>query len=87
MLQRLVAGEIDALSFTSPSTVRNFFAQLDPEARSGVQRAVLAAIGPVTAEALRKEGMEPDVVPERAVAAELVSALIRELVGRKGGVQ
>lgn len=81
---RLVAGEIDVLSFTSPSTVRNFVALLDPPARAAAERAVVAAIGPVTAEALRKEGLEADVVPARASAADLVEALARALAGRRG---
>ena len=80
---RLVAGEIDVLSFTSPSTVRNFVALLDAPARAAAERAVVAAIGPVTAQALRKEGLEPDVVPARASAADLVEALVRSLAGRR----
>jgi uroporphyrinogen III methyltransferase/synthase len=83
--ERLAAGEIDVLTFTSPSTVRNFLSQLAPEARCAAERALLAAIGPVTAEALRKEGLEPDVVPDRALAAELVAALTRAIAGRAGG--
>jgi uroporphyrinogen III methyltransferase/synthase len=35
----------------------------------------VAAIGPGTARALRERGVEPDVVPERAVAEGLVAAL------------
>ena len=35
----------------------------------------VAAIGPGTARALRERGIEPDVVPERAVAEGLVEAL------------
>src|SRR4029078_11290130 len=35
----------------------------------------VAAIGPGTARALRAHGVEPDVVPERSVAEELVEAL------------
>jgi uroporphyrinogen III methyltransferase/synthase len=37
--------------------------------------ATVAAIGPGTARALRNRGVEPDVVPERAVAEGLVEAL------------
>ena len=36
---------------------------------------LIAAIGPGTARALRERGIEPDVVPERAVAESLVEAL------------
>jgi uroporphyrinogen III methyltransferase/synthase len=82
---RLVAGEIDVLSFTSPSTVRGFCELLDPPSRAAAEHAVVAAIGPVTAEALRKEGLAPDVVPERASALDLVKALARSLAEPDGG--
>ena len=71
----LVAGEIQALTFTSPLTVENFTALLDTAARSAAARCWIASIGPVTAEALRREGLEPDVMPERADTADLVAAL------------
>ena len=82
--KRLVAGEFDALTFTSPSTVRNFVALLDADARDAAGRCVVAAIGPVTAEALRKEGLDPDLVPARAGAPELVAALADRLAGEGG---
>ena len=44
----------------------------DARALAGV---TVAAIGPGTARALRERGIEPDVVPERAVAEGLVEAL------------
>jgi uroporphyrinogen III methyltransferase/synthase len=72
---QLCTGRLHALTFTSPSTVRNFVALLDPASREAVARCRIACIGPVTAEALRREGFEPDVVPERAGAADLVAAL------------
>jgi uroporphyrinogen III methyltransferase/synthase len=79
---QLVAGELDALTFTSPSTVRAFVALLDEEARTAAGRCVIAAIGPVTAEALRGAGFEPDVTPERATARELVAALADHVAAR-----
>jgi len=77
--ERLSNGELAVLTFTSPSTVRHFVALLDDEAREAAGRCCVAAIGPVTAKALRKEGLAPDVVPERASAPALVDALVRVL--------
>ena len=71
----LAAGEFDTLSFASPSAARNFAALLDEEAREAVRRCVVAAIGPVTAEALAEEGLPPDVVSPRAEGTALVAAL------------
>jgi len=81
---RLVRGEIDALTFTSPSTVRHFLACLDEAARTAARRCVVAALGPVTAAALREAGLPPDVVAERAEAAALVDALGEAMRVRAG---
>lgn len=73
--EQLVQGALDALTFTSPSTVRRLLAALDPASRAALGRCLVAAIGPLTAQALREGGVEPDVVAERAVADALVAAL------------
>jgi uroporphyrinogen III methyltransferase/synthase len=51
------------------------------DARALAGRTV-AAIGPGTARALRARGIEPDIVPERAVAEGLVEALADVPVSR-----
>ena len=71
----LVAGELDVLTFTSPSTVENFVALLDAPSRACAEACRVAAIGPVTAQALRRVGLAPDVVPARATGEALVAAL------------
>jgi uroporphyrinogen III methyltransferase/synthase len=81
----LLRGEIDVLTFTSPSTVRHFAALLDAEALAAARRCLVAAIGPLTAEALRVVGLEPDLVPERAGAPELVAALADALRSKEAG--
>ena len=67
----LVRAELDALTFASPSAVRRFAACLDDVSRAAASRAVIAAIGTVTAEALGEAGLPPQVMPERAGAREL----------------
>jgi uroporphyrinogen III methyltransferase / synthase len=63
----------DLLCVTSPNGAEQLFAHLrDARALAGV---TVAAIGPGTARALRERGVEPDVVPARAVAEGLVEAL------------
>ncbi|MDH5305578.1 MAG: uroporphyrinogen-III synthase, partial [Myxococcales bacterium] len=57
------------------STVRHFAALLDAAARKSAARCVVAAIGPLTAAALREIGLAPHVTPERATACELVAQL------------
>jgi uroporphyrinogen-III synthase len=81
----LVAGRLDALTFTSPSTVKRFAALLDDQARAAAARCIVVAIGPVTAEALRHEGFDPDAVAETAGAEALVESLVRLVRERAGG--
>jgi uroporphyrinogen III methyltransferase/synthase len=78
----LADGAIDALTFTSSSTVRNFVELLGgpPLPRlSGNGRPAVACIGPVTAETARGLGLPVDVVPDTYTAAALAAALAAHL--------
>ncbi|MDP9399917.1 MAG: uroporphyrinogen-III C-methyltransferase [Actinomycetota bacterium] len=66
-------ARFDLLCLTAPTAVERLFALVrDARALAG---PTVAAIGPGTAQALRERGVEPDVVPDRAVAEGLVEAL------------
>jgi uroporphyrinogen III methyltransferase / synthase len=70
----------DLLCVTSPNGAQELLRRVrDARALAG---PVIAAIGPGTARALREGGIEPDVVPARAVAEGLVEALAGRPVGR-----
>jgi uroporphyrinogen III methyltransferase / synthase len=72
-LQATLPGDFDLLCVTSPNGAERLFELLrDARDLAGV---TVAAIGPGTARALREHGVEPDVVPQRAVAEGLVEAL------------
>lgn len=72
VLARLRAGDVDAVTFTSSSTVRNF-ARL----AEGVDltRVAVACIGPVTAATARELGMRVDAEPAEYTVPALVEAL------------
>jgi uroporphyrinogen III methyltransferase/synthase len=73
----------ELVCFTSPNGVRLFFEALPGDARS-LAGTRIAAIGPGTATALREQGIEADIVPERFVAEGLLEALADEsLDGRR----
>ena len=72
---RLLRGDLDALTFTSPSTATNFASLLDAESLRAARACRIAAIGPVTADALRAVGLDPQVLPQRATVRDLVSEL------------
>lgn len=74
----LLDREIDAVTFTSASTVRNFAQILggQDQAADLLRTTVVAAIGPVTAEAAQQLGIATSVMPERYTIPDLVDALI-----------
>jgi len=74
---RLRAGEIDWLTFTASSTVRNFVSLLG----TGLGGARVAAIGPITAGTARELGLEVDVVAEEYTIPGLIDAMIRARSG------
>ncbi|MBI4302176.1 MAG: uroporphyrinogen-III synthase, partial [Chloroflexi bacterium] len=72
-------GQVDIVTFTSSSTVKNLVAMLDGETVL-INRATIACIGPVTAETARKLGLRVDVVAKEHTIAGLVEALKEYLV-------
>lgn len=78
--QQTVAGA-DYVTFTSSSTVRFFFDAIGD--RLGAETR-LASIGPVTSEALRERGHEPDVEATRHDIEGLIEALVKD--GARAGV-
>lgn len=74
-----LAAGVDAVTFCSPSAVRAFSA-----GRLEAGSAVVACIGPPTAEAARTAGLTPTVVAEEHTAAGLVAALHAYFRGHRG---
>lgn len=72
----LTAGQISAITFTSPSTVQNFVQRIGAAALPYAQQAVIACIGPVTAEAAEQVGMVPIVQAEPSTVEGLVAGLV-----------
>jgi uroporphyrinogen III methyltransferase/synthase len=68
---------VDAATFTSASTVDNFFLLLDGRAAPLLAGAVIACIGPVTGDAARARGLAVDVEPAEHTVPGLVAALDR----------
>jgi uroporphyrinogen III methyltransferase/synthase len=77
-LRTLIASDaIDIVTFTSASTVDNFFAKLtDGERTRILQRATLVSIGEKTSAAIRKHGKEPDIVAGNATIQALHDAVV-----------
>jgi len=67
-------GKVDAISFTSPSTVNNFLGIMGPDFRLP-PKVRIACIGPVTAAAAKKAGLPVDILQERYTIPGLVDGL------------
>lgn len=75
--RRLDAGEIDLVTFTASSTVRNFHRSVGPD----LGDARVAAIGPITAGTARELGYDVAVVAEVYTIPGLVEACVRHFAG------
>jgi uroporphyrinogen III methyltransferase / synthase len=86
--EALAAGTIDAVTFTSSSTARNF-AELftEDERRTWLARPTVASIGPITAATAAEYGMQTDVMPSEYTIPALARALAEHFarVPRDGG--
>ena len=71
------ARALDAITFTSSSTVDNTVAALGPEASTLLAGLTLAAIGPITAETAQQHGLQVAVSARPYTSEALVAALER----------
>lgn len=77
MKDMLLAGEIDIITFTSSSTVKNFVKLLEAfDFQALPANVTIACIGPVTAETARELGLRVDLVADEYTIPGLVRALI-----------
>jgi len=76
----LADGQIDIVTFTSSSTVRNLAAGLQgPTPAEVLSRCLVACIGPVTARTAARLGIRVDVVAREHTIAGLVEAIVAAL--------
>jgi uroporphyrinogen III methyltransferase / synthase len=74
----LLERRIDVVTFTSASAVRNFVRIVGAEpAADLLATTVVAAIGPVTAEAAAQHNIRPTIVPQSYTIPALVEAIVR----------
>lgn len=92
LIAACLAGEIDALLILSSSQVHNLFAIAEAHDDAGAlqqalndRRVLVAAVGPVAAEAVVAHGVHVDLVPEHPKMGHLVAALGPALAARDPG--
>lgn len=75
LLQEIADGAIRCITFGSSSTVRNFFACVDPQRLRQAGGLRFACIGPVTAATLGEYGFACDIRPDRYTIPALIAAV------------
>jgi uroporphyrinogen-III synthase len=70
LIDRIAAGAVDVIAFTSASQVRRLWdvahkRGIEAPLRTGLAHAVVAAVGPVTATEATRFGMNPAIMPSR----------------------
>ena len=81
--QRLSAGEIDVVCFTSSSTVQNFVEAIgDVRLSAGV---MIASIGPITTKTAEESGLKVQVTAREHTIPGLVQAIERYFAGQRAG--
>jgi uroporphyrinogen III methyltransferase/synthase len=74
--EALASGSVDAVTFTSSSTARNFAEQFSDDERSAWRgRIAVASIGPITAATAAEYGLSTDVMPSEYTIPALARAL------------
>jgi len=79
--QELTEERVDVVTFTSSSTVTNFLHMLnEKDPRKLVEllkNTAIAAIGPITGQTVRKNGLAVDIMPATHTIPDLVEAIVR----------
>ncbi|PYU29348.1 MAG: hypothetical protein DMG31_17885 [Acidobacteria bacterium] len=78
LIEAIHRGQSDVVTFFSPSALREFQNLVGPEVLAKWNsRVAFAAVGPVTAEAIRRAGLPVAIEADEATTASLVAALER----------
>jgi uroporphyrinogen-III synthase len=79
LIGRIAAGEVDAIAFTSARQIERLFDVAAPDdVRSALRRTLVAAIGPLAAQALTDHGVHVDLMPEGAYFLKPLTAALEK---------
>ena len=79
LLKRILAGEVDAIAFTSTPQVERLFAVAPAETiTAALAKTVVAAVGPVVADTLRRHGVQARVMPEESFFLKPLTSVLED---------
>ena len=73
--KRLHSGDIQVLTFTSSSTVKNFLALTGESLIPEIKKTRIACIGPITAKTAEDAGLTVDIIPKEYTVSALLDAI------------
>lgn len=84
LIERTLAGEVDAFAFTSSMMVKGFMRHAEKlgaadSIKKTLSKAVVGAIGTPTGNTLKKYGINADVIPDEFTFEALIKAMKKEL--------
>ena len=84
LLKRILAGEVDAIAFTSTPQVERLFAVAPAESiAAALAKTVVAAVGPVVADTLLRHGIQARVMPEESFFLKPLTSVLEDALGAK----
>jgi uroporphyrinogen-III synthase len=84
LLDRLRGGEVDAIAFTSSAQIERLIALASEEGtRAALATTLVAAIGPVVAEKLRRHGIDARLMPEESFFLKPLTSVLEEALGAR----
>ena len=84
LLERMTAGEVDVIAFTSTPQVERLFSVAAPDqVMAALQRTQIAAVGPVVAEALARHGAAARLMPQESFFMKPLTSAMEEALGQR----
>ena len=85
LVDQLRAGGVDAIAFTSSAQIERLIAVSSEEgARSALSNTLVAAVGPVVADTLRRHGIDARLMPEESFFLKPLTSVLEEALGGDG---
>jgi uroporphyrinogen-III synthase len=86
LLNRMAAGEVDVIAFTSSPQVERLFAVGSPElVKKALERTEVAAVGPVVAATLAKHDIRAKLMPQDSYFMKPLTTLIEQAMQERSG--
>jgi len=79
LIDEIKKSDIDVITFTSPSTVNNFYSVFKTSEKT-FKNSLIASIGPITTEALRSHGKEPEIAAKEYTTKELTKEILNYFI-------